>query len=165
MTDIDDDFDSPSKEERPKGDRVEVSDLVDKLLIVRPMEFVTGFKTEYKPDGADAVFANIAIPGENVMYKSALIMQGFLIGDFKNSIGKNLVGVIYLGQKKPGQKPPYMFRDLNGNEKAMAVARPWMAANKAEFIKPLVSEFDSPSAETQRAAAKADPWADDEPPF
>lgn len=168
------DFDSPERGTQIQGDRVTMDVFVNKLVIVRPVEFTDTMKTEFKPDGAEAVFANIAclepIDGEPwKIYKHVLVMQGWLVGDFKRSLRKNLLGTIYLGERKSGQKPPYKFQDLAQNEKALAVASPWLKANRAEFEKELQPDFadvnDKPTADSSRQAVNDNPWLSEEPPF
>ena len=171
-----DDFDEPTPV--AVGDKVSMETFLNKLIIVRPVEFTKDFKTEFKPDGAEAVFANIAIidgfeDKPWVVFQKVLVMQGYLVGAFKGSIGKNLLGTIYHGERKKGQKPPYMFASLKTNEGAVATGRGWLLAHRDELLGP-APQFDEPgtgkaSAETMRAAS-VNPYMKpggftDEPPF
>jgi hypothetical protein len=139
------------------------------------VDFTDKMKTEYKPEGGDAVFANIASlqphDGEPwKIYRRVLIMQGYLVGSFKGSINKNLLGTIYLGQRKTGQKPPYMFKSLKDNPQAVEQATAWMRLHEEEFLATPEPSFEEPEAgkkstlDSMRDASN--PWMDaQEPPF
>jgi hypothetical protein len=162
-------FDDPVA--APMGDRPEMKIFVNKLVIVRPKLYEASKITIHKPDGGEAVFANIALlePHEGESYKvfrNVLIMQGYLVGDFKGSLGRNLLGSIYLGPKTKGL-PPFMFKSLKGNPKAVEIATAWMAAHEAELLADPDPVFDEPgngrsTLDTMRA--ESNPWAE-EPPF
>lgn len=166
----DEDFDEATPV--AQGDRIEggMDSLVNKLLIVRPKEFVTDMVTEFKPNGAEAVFATIAcldpIEGEPwKVFTKALVMQGYLIGAFKASINKTLIGTIVLGERKAGQKPPFKWQALNDKPKAVERGKAWRAQHghlldkEPDFDEAAASE--KPSAETSRKAS----WDDEEAPF
>lgn len=159
----------------PSGDRVSMETFLNKLIIVRPVEFKRDQKTEFKPDGAEAVFANIAllepIEGEPwKIYRRVLVMQGYLVGDFKGSLNINLLGTIYHGDRKPGQKPPYKFRSLKSNQKALDIAAPWMREHEAEFMaepEPVFGEVaygEEKRTTLDTMRPDNNPWAE-EPPF
>lgn len=165
-------FDEPVQ--APMGDKVAMEVFVNKLVIVRPVDFTDAMKTEFKPDGAEAVFANIAviqpIDGEPwKIYRRVLVMQGYLVGAFKGSLNRNLLGTIYLGQRKTGQKPPYMFKTLTDNPKAVETATAWMKEHEEEFLAAPEPSFDEPVAEKRSTLDSmreaANPWLSDEPPF
>lgn len=174
-----DDFDDVAQPET--GDRVSMDTFLNKLVIVRPVSKTDSMKTEFKPDGAEAVFVNIAIidghEGEPYkVFRRVLVMQGYLVGAFKNSIGGTLLGTIHLGERKTGQKPPFKFMSLKGDADIVAKGKAWMAAHAGELAEAVPEFGDAPSAETQRAKAQAssNPYLnrtpsasayDDEPPF
>lgn len=158
------------------GDKVSMDTFVNKLVIVRPIDFKKSQVTEYKPDGAEAVFANIALlePYEGEpwrIFRSVLVMQGYLVGAFKGSLNRNLLGTIYRGQKKSGQQPPFMFKTLTDNAKAVETATKWMQANEAEFLKGPEVSFDDPGPDKPKSTldsmrSESNPWLDGgEPPF
>ena len=163
------DFDDPI--EAPQGDRVEMKVFVNKLIIVRPKSFQEKFVTIHKPDGGEAVFANIALldtyegaPWK--IFRGVLVMQGYLIGAFKGSLDRNLLGTLYLGQATKG-KPPFHFKSLKDNPKALEQAKAWMAEHEAEFMAEPEPQFDEPGTgrstlDTMRA--EDNPWID-QPPF
>lgn len=168
-------FDEPT--EVTMGDKVAMETLVNKLVIVRPIDYVKSKITEFKPDGAEAVFANIALlePYEGEpwkIFRSVLVMQGYLVGAFKSSLERNLLGTIYLGERKAGQKPPYKFKTLTDNPKAVATATEWMRKNEAEFLKAPAASFAEPAETAGKKPSTLDsmrdqsnPWLNDEPPF
>jgi len=165
-------FDEPVA--TPLGDRVSMETFLNKLVIVRPVEYKNDQKTEYKPEGAEAVFANFALlePVEGEpwkIYRRVLVMQGFLVGSFKGSLNRNLLGTIYYGQRKTGQKPPYMFKTLTDNPKAVSTATEWMRLNEAEFLNDPAPVFDAPDEQkrtTLDSMRDSNPWLDSgEAPF
>lgn len=163
-------FDDPVA--TPMGDKVSMDTFLNKLIIVRPVEFKRDQKTEYKPDGAEAVFANIAllepVDGEPwKIYRRVLVMQGYLVGDFKGSLNLNLLGTIYHGERKPGQKPPFKFRSLKTNPKAVDRATAWMREHEVEFLAEPEPVFDEPVAEPRSTLdsmrASGNTWIDEAP--
>lgn len=167
-------FDDPTQ--APMGDKVSMEIFIGKLIIVKPMEYTDTMKTEFKPNGAEAVFANIAIldgyEGEPwKVFRRVLVMQGYLVGAFKGSVGsgKNpLLGTIYLGQRKSGQKPPYMYQSLTDKPKAVKVASEWLAEHRDELVAsppPEFTEAETGKPSTLESMRANNPWMDDEPPF
>lgn len=163
-----DPFDDPT--EAPTGDRVEMKTFVNKLIIVRPKSFRDDLVTIHKPNGAEAVFANIALLDEYEgqpwrIFRGVLVMQGYLIGAFKGSMNKNLIGTLYLGQATKG-KPPFHFKNLRENATAMAKGREWMSQHLDEFLTDPAGDFEAePGKSTlDTMRAEANPWLD-EPPF
>lgn len=159
------DWDEPTA--APSGDRVDIALFVNKLIIVRPLEYVESMVTIHKKDGAEAVFADVAFldayEGQPYkIFRRVLFMQGYLVGSFKASVGKRLLGTLTLGVATKG-KPPYHFKSLTDNPKAAPMASAWWKDHETEFMTQPEPVFDDakPSAETQR---QSDPWGD-EPPF
>lgn len=156
-------FDEPS--EAALGDRLDLSTIVDKLIIVRPKSYTDKQVTIHKPDGAEAIFGNVAVlqPHEGEpwkIYRGVMFMQGYLISAFKGKMPRDLLGTIYKGVATKG-KPPFMFKSLTGNAKAVEMAQAWMAVNEAEFYADAEpGGFDEPTS----AGPQRSQW-DDEPPF
>jgi hypothetical protein len=160
-------------EQQPSGDRVSMDTFINKLIIVKPLEFVAAMKTEFKPDGAEAVFANIALLDEYEgepykVFKRVLVMQGYLVGAFKNSVGKAdpLLGTLVYGERKTGQKAPFKFETLTKNPRAVAKAQEWMDAHADELKES--SSFAEPEADggkptTLDAMRSNNPWIDEIP--
>lgn len=166
-------FDDPT--EAAAGDRVEMKVFINKLIIVRPKSYrddMVTIHTALKPNGvAEAVFANIALlePYEGEPYKvfrGVLVMQGYLIGAFKGSLNRNLLGTLYLGPPTKG-KPPFHFKSLKDNPVAVERGQAWMATHADELLADPEPQFDEPGTgkstlDTMRA--EANPWME-EPPF
>lgn len=161
----------------PMGDKVSMEAFINKLIIVRPRDFTDKMKTEFKPDGGEAVFADIALlePVEGEpwkIYRRVLVMQGYLVGAFKGSIGSTLLGTLHYGERKSGQKPPYKFASLTGNPAAVKRATEWMASNEAAFLTDPEPVFEEPVAAAAAKPSTLDsmrdnnPWLNsDEAPF
>ena len=164
-------FDEPTL--APIGDKVSMDTFVNKLIVVRPTKYTDSMVTEFKPNGAEAVFANIALleayDGDPwKIFRGVLVMQGYLVGAFKGSLNRNLLGTIYLGQRKSGQKPPFMFRSLTTNAKAVEMAQAWMRQHEEEFLaapEPVFEEPDAGRKSTLDTMRDANPWLSEEPPF
>lgn len=162
-------------EQLPMGDKVSMDTFINKLIIVKPVEFVRSMKTEFKPDGAEAVFANIALLEEHEgepfkVFKRVLVMQGFLVGAFKGSIGKDpLLGTLFYGERKSGQKPPFKFQTLTKNPKAVERAQAWLDQHKAElnedasFGEPEAVSTGKSTLDSMRAQQDVNPWLDEIP--
>lgn len=149
------DWDEPTQ--APIGDKVPMDTFLNKLVIVRPIEFTDSMRTEYKPDGAEAVFADIALldPHEGEpwkIFRRVLVMQGYLVGAFKGSLKKRLLGTIYHGQRKSGQKPPFMFQSLVGNAAVMERASAWWALHGEEFLAAPSATFEAPGDTDQKSS-------------
>lgn len=167
------DFDEPTV--APTGDRVDMNTFVNKLIIVRPLEYKDKFVTIHKPDGAEAVWGDVALldayEGEPYkIFRNILFMQGYLVGAFKSSLGKRLLGTLYLGPKTKG-KPPFHFKTLTDNEKAVTLGKKWLAEHLEEFMTQPQPSFEEASDErrttldSMRNTAASNPWMNDEPPF
>jgi hypothetical protein len=122
-----------------------------KLLIVRPLEYAQGYKTQHSPDGTDVVFADIAVLDPipdwqdeygmdhagfqaGQQFRRQSILQGYLKGTFKRYIGDTLIGTIYFGPKEKG-KPPMHWQDLSGDPQCVMRGQQFLAAHP-EFLVP-----------------------------
>ena len=157
-------FDEPN--EGGGGDRLDVKTIVDKLIIVRPHRYLESQITVHKPQGGEAVFANVAVlqPHDGEPYKifrGVMFMQGFLVGAFKGKMPRDLLGTIWTDVPTKGN-PPDKFKSLTGNAKAREMAEQWMAEHQAEFYDTETS-FSEPAATGAGNTARSQ-W-DDEPPF
>lgn len=111
---------------------------VGHLLIVRPQKYqAEGFVTEFKPEGTDVVFCDVAdldAPGDlgqnGKVYRGNSFLQGYLKGTFKRYLGKTLIGMIYFGPREKGRKPPYMWQDLSADANVAARGLAWMQAHQ-----------------------------------
>jgi hypothetical protein len=141
------------------GDYIDMKAAVNKLIVVRPLEYRTDFKTTFSPDGTDVVFADIAVVDDvdpqtglqGRVYRSQAILQGHLKGTFKRHLGEMLVGLLYLGAPTKG-RPPFLWHDLHGDPNAVARAQAWVVANQS-FLAPVTAT--APAAPVQPPAPPA----------
>lgn len=153
-------FDSAPTPSETDADYIPMARCKGRLLIVRPLEYQTGFVTQHRPEGTDVVFCDIAcldpIPAAVDEYGTELkgfpalhqfrrqaVLQGFLKGTFKRRIGGMLLGTIYFGPKTKG-KPPLLWQDLTGDGQCMARAQQFLAAHR-EFLIPVEAQFATPT--------------------
>ena len=123
------------------GEYIDLKAAVQKLLIVRPLEYKTDFKTTFSPDGTDVVFCDIAVVDDvdpatgqqGRVYRSQAILQGYLKGAFKRKIGEMILGMIYLGPPQKG-RPPFMWHDLFGDPTAVKRGEDWLLANQSFLV-------------------------------
>lgn len=135
MTTVDDEF--TTVEEVAGGGYFKPEEYLNQLLIVRPRKYQeSGFVTEFKPEGTDAVFVNVAVVEAlnedgtvGRVFRNSSLLQGYLKGTFKRYIGSTLVGAIILGPREKGRKPPYQWLDLSGDAEARQKAGVWLKNN------------------------------------
>lgn len=120
---------------------IDLKAALNKLLIVRPLEYKQDFKTQFSPEGTDVVFCDIAVVDDvdqatgqqGKVYRSQAILQGFLKGAFKRKIGEMILGMVYLGPPQKG-RPPFMWHDLYGDPNAVARATTWVQQNQSFLV-------------------------------
>jgi hypothetical protein len=93
------------------------------LIIVEPLEVVTGIKTVH--GDSDAVRANVYVltgPDTAEEFNDTLIFPKLLQSQTRGQIGKKVVGRLGQGMKKPGQNAPWLIEEASGDdiEKAKA---------------------------------------------
>lgn len=124
------------------GDYIDMNAALNKLMIVRPLDYRTDFKTTFKPEGTDVVFCDIAVVDDvdpttgqqGRVYRDQAILQGYLKGTFKRRVGDMIVGMLYLGPQKLGNRP-FMWHDLIEDPGAVARAQAWVTANQSFLVK------------------------------
>lgn len=124
------------------GDYIDMKAALNKLMVVRPLEYRTDFKTTFKPEGTDVVFCDIAVIDDvdpqtgqqGRVYRDQAVLQGYLKGAFKRRVGDMIVGMLYLGPKKLGNEP-FMWHDLITDPNAVARAQAWVTANQSFLVK------------------------------
>lgn len=157
-----------------QGDQVKMKEIVNKLVIVRPLEYKEKLITKPKPDGGEAIFADLAVfdqDGGNsaTIYRHVLIMNGYLVGAFKGSVANKspLLGTIYEGVNTKGN-PPFHFKSLTGVPKARAIGDAWWATHETEFMTQpdaFGEPEDKPKSNLEQMRQE-NPWLNsDEAPF
>lgn len=124
-----------------------ITDLEGRLLLITPLEYLTGLETEYDKD-KDAVDADVVVldgvpDGGVETFDSMRIYQGPLIGALKRAANFNaqhpvdpatgfpkmVLGRLGQGEaKKKGFNPPWLFLPPTDEDKA--VARKYIAEQK-----------------------------------
>lgn len=117
------------------GDQLGPAEVHNHLLLVCPVEYVTGiFTVHTKPgqDPSDAIRVNVAVltqtseAGQHPVYNGVLWFNAFLKG-LKRNIGETVLGRMVQGAAKPGQDPPWMLQDATNDPQAVAYAESWLA--------------------------------------
>lgn len=134
-----DDFDDPIQ-----GDRFTVADYLGRLCLFSPVEYrdkeKNPVKTEYGEK--DAVITDIVVlateKGQEVEeFTGSMILQGNLIGVLKAKAKAGegrVLGTLALGERKSGQKPPYILVPATDAEKNLY--RAWRKANPLQVEDP-----------------------------
>lgn len=153
-----------------------------KLLIVRPLKQIEDFRKR-DDDGwkGTLVVADIAcldpiepaqdeygmpLPGfpAGHQFRNQVVFPGFLNKAFRSYVDKTLLGLTYLGPNTKG-KPPFMWRDLSGDQNAVMRAQQFFATHP-EFLVPVIDEVQPDPVQQGYAPApqqgyqyQQDPWA------
>lgn len=133
-------FDAPST----GGTGVKPADLEGHVLVVQPLEHVTGISTSFGEK--DAIRVNVHDITAKESHEDVLFFGTALIGSLKRDIGKTLLGKLGKGEARPGQSAPWILIDLTSNEKAVKAASTYMAQVAASGISPSSAKDDSASA-------------------
>lgn len=157
---------TPSAEER---DYVKWADVLNKLMLVRPLEYRSDFKTQFSPEGTDVVFADIAVVDEidpatgqqGRIYRAQAVLQGFLKGAWKRQVGNTVIGMVYQGPPTKG-RPPFMWHDLYSDPGAVARGQAWLQNNQSFLVQlqpstpePQIPAYTPPAAQTPAYTAPA----------
>ena len=137
------------------GDSLPIAEMVDHIVVFDVLAQEQNVETDYGPK--DPVRATVHDVTAGETYEDALIFQGYLIGALKRRIGQKVLGRIYLGDAKKGQKPPYMIEDASGDSNAVSKATAYLEAYaKGQFAAP---GDDSSSEQADDPLAALDPEA------
>lgn len=144
-------------------DYVKWGDVLNKLMIVRPLEYKEDFKTQFSPEGTDVVFADIAVVDEvdpatgqlGRVYRSQAVLQGFLKGAWKRQVGNTIIGMVYQGAPTKG-RPPFMWHDLYGDAAAVQRGQAWLQANQS-FLVALTPSAPEPATPSYSPPAQVAP--------
>lgn len=143
------------------GDGWSPSDSIDHLVVIEVLGQEQNVDTDYGLK--DPIRANVHDITAGATYDDTLIFQKVLIGSLKQRVGQKVLGRIYLGEPRKGQKPPYLIEDKSGDAAAAAQATAYLDAYKAgQFTAPAAPAADgwpTASAPAAPAAAAAAPAA------
>lgn len=114
-------------------------DVVNRRLLVRPVEYITSMQTKARNDPTDAIKMDIVVldePSGPARFNGALWFNGNLIGLFKKQLGKPFVGFIYQ-EPVPGTAwKKFMWASLDTDQATMAAAESWIR-NNPDYLDPL----------------------------
>lgn len=142
-------FEEPSE----GGDRFTVEDAQNKRLIVVPIEHVPQIQTAYGPN--DAIRVNVVDldePNGPTVYFGALWF-GRIVGTFRSSIGKSLLGFIAKGRTQGGFMG-WQFHSLTQDQYTVQVANTFLQQHP-DFLQ--TCEGDVNMAK-QQVSMGSDPW-------
>ena len=113
------------------GDQLKPKEILGHLLIVRPLEFLPEFETQFGP--TDAIRVDVvdltetdAHGNKGVVYKSVMWFNRVLVNNLRQQIGETVLGKMGQGAGKPGQSPPMQLNDAMGDPKAVAQAEQFL---------------------------------------
>lgn len=118
-------FDGPSS-----ATGIDLNDLEGSLLLIQPLSYEEGIKTNY--GDANAVRANVNVldgPQKGEQYNDTLLFPKVIASQVKGNCGTGRynLGRLGKGQAKPGQSAPWLLADPTDQDKD--VARAWINAN------------------------------------
>lgn len=157
---VSDEFDGPGS-----ADQISWEDLADRLLLIRPLEILTGINTVHGAKDATVVDLHVLDgPEAGTVYRAGYVFPLVLQNQIKGNVasGRFNLGRLGKGQPKPGQKPPWKLNDPTEDDKVLA--RRYLASD----------HYKANGAASTPASASSDPWgaapaafsgAGDEPPF
>ena len=150
---VSDIFDGPGTS---SGDTVTWDDLEGRLLLIKPLELHSSIKTSF--GDKEAIAADVHVldgPNAGTVSHDVFVFPLALQGQIKKNIatGRFNLGRLGKGVPKPGQRAPWRLLDPTDDDKGLA--RKYVASDK-------FTENDKP---TVKAAAAADPWGSNTPPF
>jgi hypothetical protein len=101
---------------------IEWHDLLGALLIIEPVEIVTGINTDFGV--TDAVRATVTvIDGDKTgdIYDDTLVFPRVLQSQLKSKLGQKVLGRLAQGVAKPKQSPPWKLEAANEADQKTAV--------------------------------------------
>lgn len=121
------------------------------LLVVQVQNVQRGVETQFGP--ADVIVADVHVidPAGTISasYPETWLFGTVLFSQLREKRGRSVLGVLELGEKKPGKNPPWRLADATDAQEALAL--------RAMASKPDAAE---PEPERQPATASAGkaPW-------
>lgn len=143
--------------EQQAGDRLAPRDIVNRPMILRPMDYRTGIKTEYQ-DAADGILVNIALlspDGSGEEHYDLLWFQGRIIGAFKGQIGQTFAGQIVTAPAPRGTA--FEFQSMSTNQNFMAAVQSWLGRNPQFMARQPATPGSPPAAASPPAAGWGPP--------
>ncbi|WP_018350968.1 hypothetical protein [Longispora albida] len=135
-------------------------DLVGRLLIVRPTEYVEKIATTFgEKDAIKVDFADLDSPDPvtglpGVIARDVLWFNGPTVGSLKRQLGDLVLGRVVMTPPQPGKQPGYALADATGDAAAVSRAEAWIASNPT-FARTVAAPASPPPAVPVPAAAPA----------
>lgn len=121
-----------------RGDRFSCVDAQGKVLIVRPLQYVSEILTQ-RGDKVDAIkvdVVNLSAAGqEQQWYQGTLWFGGRLVGMFRGQLGTPFIGHVHK-ERTPQGFDAWTFTSMGNDPQVVAAARAWVQQNP-EFMVPL----------------------------
>ncbi|MGJ9714300.1 hypothetical protein [Actinotignum sp. GS-2025d] len=118
------------------GDGIVWREVNGALLIIKPTQHETGFKTTYGE--SDVIHADIWVldgPTAGESFEDTLIFPRMLVNQLKNQIGELVIGRVSQGQAKPGQSAPWLLQAASEQETQFG-AQCWERIQASRFQAP-----------------------------
>ncbi len=119
------------------------------LLVVQVTDVQSGVVTEYGERDVIVADVHVVAPDGSLAasYEGAWLFGTVLHNQLKRKRGRTVLGVLELGEKRPGRKPPWRLADPTDAQEA--------AALRAMASRPDAAEQESDQPAT---VAERDPW-------
>lgn len=147
----------PNAPKQEEGDRFSAEDAENRVIIVRPMEYID--RMPVRDTHGDAVKLNIVdLNDGGRLYRGCLWFSGRLIKAFKHSLGTPFLGYV-TKEKLPSGYRGWTFVSLAGNAEYEAAAQAWLAANPEFLTEPLPEKRESWGDTSHHEQGPAPEWA------
>jgi hypothetical protein len=102
------------------GGSIKPADVEGHLLVVEPLEYVTGMTTAFGESDAIRVTVHDITASET--HENVLWFPKALVGSLKLSVGKRILAVMGKGTAKAGQSAPWILIDASSSTEAVQAA-------------------------------------------
>lgn len=110
-------------------DTIKIKDLNGHLLILEPIEYKTGIKTEY--GDADAIEVKVEDIDTGLTHDNVLFFNTALKNSLKGQIGNRVLARVGQGTAKPGKSAPWILLDATNDADAVAKANAFITGSLA----------------------------------
>lgn len=147
----------PNAPQQDQGDRFSAEDAENKVLIVRPIEYIPDMPV--RDTRGDAVKLNVVdLQDGGRVYRGCLWFSGRLIKAFKHSLGTPFFGYV-TKEKLPSGYRGWSFVSLAGNPDWEPTAQAWLAANRDFLTEPLPERREHADPRDHHEQGPAPAWA------
>lgn len=147
----------PNQPQHEEGDRFSAEDAENRVIIVRPMEYIPDMPL--RDTRGDAVKLNVVdLNDGGRLYRGTLWFSGRLIKAFKHSLGTPFLGYV-TKEKLPSGYRGWSFVSLAGNAEYEAAAQAWLAQNPEFLSEPLPEKREYADPQAHHEQGPAPEWA------